>query len=402
MSTQRAAASRRRPTPAIYRRRRLAALLGLGAIVLLLVFAAGLGDSGPPEPPLTPAQLRQAELTENPVELTLSFSGDLLIHTALFTRAQALAGGSGYDFAPMFEEIRPYVEDADLAFCHVEVPMTPNPPASYPIFNTPPELAKGIAETGWDACDTASNHTLDQGEEGVGETIKALEDAGVQATGSATSQKQRDKPLILEADGIKLGYVACTTDTNGIPVPKPYTVNICDKDQILDDAKRAKKAGADAVIAQMHWASELVPEYVSEPAPGQEALAKELAKSNDITAIVGQGPHIVQPIAKVKGKLVVFSEGNLTSNQGADTGLAAGSQDGYIALLDLVVDGDGARVTGARYVPTWTDHSDYRVLPVGDAIKDGEADEASLRASYERTADVVGNRSAQPEPSKLR
>lgn len=376
-------------------------MLGVG-LVLFLLLVGKITDAGkPPEPPLTPAQLRANELNENPVELTLSFSGDLLIHTALFTQAQALAGGSGYDFAPMLDEIRPYVEDADLAFCHVETPMTPDPPASYPIFNTPPELAEGIAETGWDACDTASNHTLDQSEEGVGETIKALEDAGVKTTGSATSQKERDRPLIMEADGIKVGYVACTTDTNGIPVPKPYTVNICDRDQILDDAKRAKQAGADAVIVQMHWSSELVPEYVSEPAPGQEALAKELTKSPNITAIVGQGPHIVQPIVKVDGKYVVFSEGNLTSNQGADTGLAAGSQDGYIALLDLVVDGEGARVTGARYVPTWTDHSDYRVLPVGDALKGGEADEASLRASYERTVDVVGDKTAEPEPAKL-
>ena len=117
---------------------------------------------------------------------------------------------------------------------------------------------------------------------------------------------------------------------------------------------------------------------------------------------MGQGPHIVQPIAKVDGKPVVFSEGNLTSNQGADTGLAAGSQDGYIALLDLVVDGDGARITGAKYVPTWTDHTDYRILPAGDAIKDGEADEASLRASYERTVDVVGDQNAKPEPANLK
>ncbi len=103
-----------------------------------------------------------------------------------------------------------------------------------------------------------------------------------------------------------------------------------------------------------------------------------------------------------RGKTVVFSEGNLISNQGADFGLAAESQDGYIALLDLVVDGEGARVTGARYVPTWTDHSDYRVLPVGDAYADGEADAASLEASYERTVGIVGRDPAPPEPSRLR
>ncbi|MGI9019907.1 MAG: CapA family protein [Solirubrobacterales bacterium] len=402
MSTRRVALPvRRRSTPAVYRRRRLAALVIAGVLLVLFLLALRSCGGGPQAPPLAPEQTRQLELDANPVELTLSFSGDLLIHTALFTRAQALAGGDGYDFAPMLKEIRPYVADADLAFCHVEVPMTPDPPTSYPIFNTPPELAEGIAETGWDACDTASNHTLDQGEEGVGETLEALDAAGVGHTGSATSEREQDRPLILESEGIKVAYLAYTSDTNGIPVPAPHLVNLFDPKRIVADAQSARKAGADAVIVNLHWASEAAPEYVTEPSSEQEALVRTLVKAPEITAIVGQGPHIVQPITKVSGKLVVFSEGNLTSNQGADTGLAAGSQDGYIALLDLVVDGDGARVVGTRYVPTWTDHADYRVLPVGDAIKADEADEASLRASYERTVDVVGDRVAEPVPARL-
>lgn len=369
---------------------------------MLFLLALRLCGGGSDAPEFTATEVRRAELAENPVELTLSFSGDLLIHTPLFARALELGGGERYDFAPMLAEIKPYVAEPDLAFCHVETPMTPEPPTSYPIFNTPPDLAEGIAKTGWDACSTASNHSLDQGEEGVGETLRALDRAGVEHTGTATSEKQARKPLILEAEGVRVAYLAYTSDLNGIPLPKPHLVNVFDTERIVADAKRAADAGADAVIVNLHWASEVAPEYVTEPSPEQEELADRLSRVPEITAIVGQGPHIVQPIAEVNGKTVVFSEGNLISNQGADFGLAAGSQDGYIALLDLVVDGDGARVTGARYVPTWTDHSDYRVLPVGDAYADGEADPASLEASYERTVDVVGDGVAQPEPAKLR
>jgi poly-gamma-glutamate synthesis protein (capsule biosynthesis protein) len=179
-------------------------------------------------------------------------------------------------------------------------------------------------------------------------------------------------------------------------------VNLFDAKRITADAKAAKRAGADAVIVNLHWASESAPEYVTEPSLEQEELTKTLSKVPQITAIVGQGPHIVQPIAEVGGKTVVFSEGNLTSNQGADMGLAEGSQDGYIALLDLVIDENGARVTDARYVPTWTDHADYRVLAVGPALEGDEADPASLQASYERTVGVVGRDAARPVPAKLR
>ena len=71
-------------------------------------------------------------------------------------------------------------------------------------------------------------------------------------------------------------------------------------------------------------------EYQPEPTPGQLALAKRLTASRDITAIVGQGPHAVQPIELVNGKYVVFSEGNLVSNQSPEAGLPASSQDGVL------------------------------------------------------------------------
>jgi Bacterial capsule synthesis protein PGA_cap len=390
----------------VYQRRRLAAVVAAVAALLVLVVVLRSCGGGDGENVLAPSseQARQAQLDAEPVELTLSFSGDLLIHSPVYFRALELGGGDAYDFAPMFKQIRPYVDAVDLAFCHVEVPMTPEPPQSYPIFNTPPALADGIAKTGWDVCDTASNHTLDQGQDGIDATLRALERAGVEHTGSYASQRAQRRPLIVEAGGIRIGYVAFTTDTNGIPPPNPWSVNVADGPKpVLAAARAARRAGADAVIVNMHWSSELTPEYVSDPSSGEASFARKLAASDDITAIVGQGPHVVQPIERVGGKFVVFSEGNLVSNQGAAAGLAAASQDGYIALLDLVVDGQGDRVESVRYVPVWVRHPDYVVLPVGEAAREGEADEAELRASYERTVDVVGRgRGVTAEPERLR
>ena len=389
------------PTPTVYRRRRLVGLIVLVVLALLLILVFRSCGGGSESTPLGSTDALSEPQDAEPVELTLAFSGDLLMHSPVFERALELGNGKGYDFAPLFEQVRPYVADADLAFCHVETPMTPGPPSGYPLFNTPPELAQGIATTGWDACSTASNHTLDQGEEGIAETLRSLDNAGVRHTGSATSARQAQEPLILESGGAQVAFLAYASDTNGIPVPRPYSVNLFDRDRIAADALQAREEGADAVIVNLHWASEIAPEYVTEPNEAQRALVRELAEVPAITAIVGQGPHVVQPIREVAGKTVVFSEGNLISNQGADTGLAAASQDGYIALLNLVIDRDGARITNARYVPTWVDHLDYQVLPAGAALESGEADATALRASYERTVGVVGSGVATPEPASV-
>ena len=95
------------------------------------------------------------------------------------------------------------------------------------------------------------------------------------------------------------------------------------------------------------------------------ALAKELTKSPLITAIVGQGPHVVQPIEKINGKFVVFSEGNLVSNQSAAAGLPAETQYGMVVLLDCVEQGGQDPGGGGALRAGVRQPARLHVLPVG-------------------------------------
>ena len=122
-------------------------------------------------------------------------------------------------------------------------------------------------------------------------------------------------------------------------------------------------SGAEAVIAQVHWGAE----YASKPNSSQVAVAKKLTDAKVVTAVVGQGPHVVQPIERINGKFVVFSEGNLVSNQSAAAGLPVGTQDGLIALLRFVARGDHVHVRKIQYVPTWVHPGDYVVMPASGA-----------------------------------
>ena len=372
----------------------------VAAIALIVGLLVGKGGDGKS---LSREEVVRIQQEAQPVHFTVSVSGDLLIHSPLWERALALGGGNHYDFAPELAELKPYVADASLGICHVETPMTPAPPTSYPIFNTPPALAQGIKATGWDVCDTASNHSLDQGQSGIDDTGKALDSNGIAHTGSfPSSRAQQHDVVIKNVHGVKVAFLAYTTDTNGIPVPHPWSVNIASPKRILDDARKAQKEGAQAVIVNIHWGGEILPEYQQTPSPGQLKMVKELTKSPLITAIVGQGPHAVQPIERINDKFVVFSEGNLISNQSPAAGLPAESQDGMVVLLDCVEEGGKTRVTGVRYVPVFVSQPDYTVLPVGLALKKGEGDATLLSESYKRTVGVVGkSKRIQPIPEKL-
>ena len=93
----------------------------------------------------------------------------MLIHPALTEQAEADGDGTR-DFGPLFAGVKPVIEGADLAICHMEVPLATadGPFEGYPLFYAPPEVADAVAATGYDTCSTASNHTVDHGAEGVG------------------------------------------------------------------------------------------------------------------------------------------------------------------------------------------------------------------------------------------
>ena len=347
---------------------------------------AGVAPAGHPKP--APPQVR----------LTVEVNGDILVHGPVWR--QALIDGHGrYDFAPMLADVRPYIRAADLAICHVETPMSPRPPRGYPLFNTPIQLARAIRQTGWRICDTASNHSVDQGQYGIDQTGAALDRAGVLHTGSFSSAAAQTRTLIVTVKGVKVAFLAYTEMTNGIPLPHPWSVNLADVTAVRRAARTARRRGAQVVIVNFHWGTE----FQASPSAFQLDSARALTADPDITAIVGQHVHVVQPITRVNGKLVVFGEGQLLSNQSAAC-CPIQTEDGMLVFLHIAVDPQGSKLVSIGYMPTWDRHPDYTVLPIGDALKRHEAPAGVLRASYQRTTSVAGRipNFLGPLPGRLR
>ena len=358
------------------------------AALTLLVVGCG-GDDQVPRASQTPTAVPTAAPTAVPeppprpraTKLTIGVTGDLLPHLPVVDRART---ADGYDFRPMLRPIRGWVRGNDLAFCHVETPLAPGAPVGYPVFRSPPALARAVKATGFDACSTASNHSVDQGQDGIDSTRRALDEAGLRHTGTFSNPRQRRRAAMLEARGVKVALLAYTQMTNGIPLPHPWSVNLAEAGRILRDARRARRAGAQVVIVNLHWGTE----FSSAPDAFQRTLARRLSRSRAITAVVGQHAHVVQPIRRVGRLWVVFGEGNLLSNQSAAC-CAAATQDGMLVRLHLRVGPRAQRVDRITYTPTWVRHPDYAILHARKAA----------RASYNRTVATVGrSRRLKPVP----
>ncbi|MDT0381456.1 CapA family protein [Streptomyces sp. DSM 42041] len=246
---------------------------------------------------------------------TLVASGDVIPYPSIMRQARQDAGGEGYDFTRIFAGIRPVVAQADLALCHMETPYGDDdgPFTGYPLFRSPPQLAESLRATGYDSCSTASNHTLDAGMEGLTRTLRAMDEAGLEHAGSARSSRERNSPTLLKAGRATVAHLSYTYGTNGIPVPdgKPWAVNLLDPRKVVADARAARKAGADVVVASVHWGTE----WQQKPDARQLRLAKRLTASRsdgrrDIDLILGTHNHVPQAYEKVNGTWVVYGLGD--------------------------------------------------------------------------------------------
>lgn len=346
----------------------------------------------PDEPPPPPRRAAQEAPRRT---ATVVMGGDLLWHNTVWQAAAEDAAGSAarYDFMPMFSALHTLVAGADVAICHEEVPFAGpgQPPQNYPIFAAPPQVARWIADMGFDACTTASNHAVDQGFAGLKRTADLLEKNGVSHVGTFRTARERREPVIVTTgDGVRVGIVAGTYGLNGFPLPegRPWSVSLWDADNLLAQARRARRAGAHIVVVHIHggW------EYDHLPNAGQVSLVERLTASPAVDLVLGEHAHVVQPITRVNGKWVVYGMGNMIAQQ--ELGRPR-TYEGITVHFRFREGRDGRfRVNRAAYVPTyWSAYAPgrpIRIRRVVAALADGRGDRARLLEARAEIRAAVG------------
>ncbi|MEU9642855.1 CapA family protein [Streptomyces sp. NPDC048188] len=367
------------------------------ALALTALLTAGAAcqarDHEPPRPPAPapPAAVEGA--------FTLVASGDVLPHDSIIERARFDAGGAGYDFRPMFAGARPVVSRADLALCHMETVYGANGDYSgYPLFKSPPEVARAMAATGYDGCSTASNHSVDDGADGIRRTLDALDRAGVRHAGTARTEAEADTVTLLRAGRAQVAHLAYTLHTNGHPLPdgQPWAVDLLDEARVIEDARAAREAGADVVVVSLHWGTE----WQDAPDREQVDLARGLTAARtggrpDIDLILGTHAHVPQAYEKVNGTWVVYGMGDqiageMVNDEGARDPRGNQSTIGRFTFAPPGRAGERWKVTRAEFVPQLFDVDAGRVVNLNRALEKG----AELRGVRDRVRDVVFSRGA--------
>ncbi|SDH40383.1 poly-gamma-glutamate synthesis protein (capsule biosynthesis protein) [Planococcus glaciei] len=293
-------------------------------LILLCLFLTGCfshTNSAAPAPEAEEFEARSAPVAIIPSKLiksssvSLSAVGDILIHERVYLDAKT---GSGFDFTPMLDEAKPFLEAADITIANSEsiVGGESIGLSTYPSFNSPYEVADALKDTGIDVVSMANNHTLDRGEKAILSAINYWDHLGIHHAGAHASEAERNKLTTLTKNGIKFSFLSYTYGTNGIPTPsgKNYLLNRIDKQTLQTDLAKAKGV-SDVVVLSLHFGNE----YETMPTEEQVELA-HFAVEQGADLILGHHPHVLQPVEWIqttdgRKSFVIYSLGNFLSGQ---------------------------------------------------------------------------------------
>lgn len=310
-----------------------------------------------PTPEATPEPTPEPTPTPAP-EVSIVMVGDVLLHTPVAKSGET--EGGGYDFHPLFENVREEIEAADLALVNQEVIIGGSELgiSGYPAFNAPYELGDALADTGFDVILHATNHALDKGKRGILNCLEYWRTSHPEKVvlGIYDREEGSRDIYVYEQDGIRIAILNYTYGTNGIALPEgmPFAVDLLEKERVIADLQAAEEL-ADFTIVCPHWGTE----YTLTQTKAQERWAQIFAE-NGADLVIGTHPHVIEPVRWLtlneggewtqsatqpedgQGTLIYYSLGNFANwTSGTGDGVA-NRMVGGMARVTLTENEDGS------------------------------------------------------------
>ena len=205
------------------------------------------------------------------------------------------------------EDLLHTISNASYRIFNLEVPLTDT---KNPIIKQGPNLiaptatVNGYKALGVNLLTLANNHILDQGKQGLKETIEVLDKNGIAHVGAGKDQFEAEKPYVFSFADKKIGVYACaehefSISSNNIPGANPF-----DPLWSLDHVEELKKT-VDFVIVLYHGGKE----HYRYPSPNLQIVCRRLVdKGADL--VICQHSHCIGCEEKYKSGTILYGQGN--------------------------------------------------------------------------------------------
>ena len=302
-------------------------------------------------------------------KVTIMCTGDNLIHEALYDDAESADEERYYDFRPMYQYVKPYIEAADIATVNMETPLATSigDPSGYPHFNSPRGAGYVLLDSGFDVINHANNHIMDMGTAGVIATLDYWAEYGMPVVGAYRSYDDMYTMRILNVNGISVAFLGIAEFLNyDLPSDTSVQVPFFSDGEEVEDLIKAAKSRADVVVVHAHWGEENE-DVVTET---MDVMSQRMVDwGADI--IFGNHTHIVQELRVLTresdGQLcpVILSNGNFISGQKERSHLLSG-----LEYVTVAKDPDTGKIEiqKVEYLPVVThyegDRENVRIIPL--------------------------------------
>ena len=207
----------------------------------------------------------------------------------------------------LFHDVPSLFADSDRVIVNLECATTER---GTPIKKFGPNLgvtsntAYVLREIGVTDCAISNNHIFDLGEEGVRDTIEALEKAGLGYTGFGENESDARKDLIIEKDGLKVAVLAVCEHEYCYALPNRMGARAFDPYDTLEDIRNAK-ANNDYVVVLYHGGKE----QCAYPSPRLRHQSQAMVKAG-ADVILCQHSHCVGCYEEFMGGHILYGQGN--------------------------------------------------------------------------------------------
>ncbi|WP_025715835.1 CapA family protein [Paenibacillus sp. 1-18] len=252
------------------------------------------------------AATNKAETDGNPSStVTLHFVGDVQFSGKVEQRLEK----NGFDFP--YQYLGNLFRKDDLTVANLETPVTTGGVGALNktyVYKSSPKALTALATAGIDAVNLANNHILDQGTDGLLDTLKYLDEKGIAHAGAGRNAKEAYAPHYFERKGIKIALLGATRvmpEANwNAGVKQPGVAGAYDSTAIVESIHEARRQ-ADLVIVIAHWGKE----RATALEPHQTELSHAFIDAG-ADLVIGGHPHVLQGMEQYKGKWIAYSTGN--------------------------------------------------------------------------------------------
>ncbi|WP_339321581.1 CapA family protein [Paenibacillus sp. FSL W8-0194] len=243
---------------------------------------------------------------DNGKSVTIHFVGDMIFSG----KVETLLEKKGYSYP--FAYLGDMFKKDDLTLGNLETPVTTGGVGAKNkqfVFKSSPKALEALRAAGMDAVNLGNNHILDQGEVGLLDTIKYLDQSGIQYVGAGKNADRAYQPVYFNRGGMTIAVIGASRvypETNwAAGANKPGVASAYDKaSRVIASITEARKK-ADLVIVMVHWGIEraLTPNDI------QKKLGHDFVDAG-ADLIIGGHPHVLQGLEQYKGKWIAYSTGN--------------------------------------------------------------------------------------------